>query len=49
MGSGDYTWFGIEKPFPWVGITLFTVAGAATGLALVYLALIFGNDQLVDF
>jgi hypothetical protein len=47
-----YERFGIEPPFPWVGVAIWTVGplvgGAVVGAGLVLLALIFGGDNLAD-
>lgn len=47
-----YSRFGIEPPFPWVGVAIWTalpVIGAAAGVAGVYLALMYGGDRIVSF
>jgi hypothetical protein len=42
-----YSRFGIEAPFPWVGIAIWTVpiVGAVAGAAAVVLALLYGGDD----
>lgn len=45
-----YERFGIEPPFPWVGIVAAgTALGAIAGVGIVYAALCFGGDHIVSF
>lgn len=45
-----YERFGIEPPFPWVGIAIWSVPvlGAVAVIGGMLAVLIFGGDQLVD-
>lgn len=47
-----YERFGIEPPFPWVGIAIWAgipVVGAAAAVAGIYLALMYGDDRIAGF
>lgn len=45
-----YSRFGIEPPFPWVGVAIWAtpVLAAAATLGAVMALLIFGGDSLVE-
>lgn len=51
--SRNYRWyerFGIEPPFPWLGILIWSVPvlGAAAVLAAQVLVMLYGGDRLVE-
>lgn len=49
-GSGEYTAFGIERPFPWVGVAIWSlpIIGAAAAIGGILAVLIFGGESLAD-